>query len=192
MPHGSSEQSPTPPLALHTGEDTGEHTGEQSCAGRTHAGCASRRAVLRAGTGVLAGVAAVSALAACGGGEGGTTDAATAGNGSTGGGTSTGGAAGRVAALSDIPVGGAIAVSANGQALLVAQPTQGSVVAFSSKCPHQGCSVGVGDGKFACPCHGAEYELATGAITKDPDPAGNTSDLTKVSVTVQGTDVVTA
>jgi nitrite reductase/ring-hydroxylating ferredoxin subunit len=140
-------------------------------------------------------------LAACGGGEddassGSTAGGSTAGGGATGGGatgsSSTGDTAGRVAALADVPVGGAIAVSANGQDLLVAQPTEGTVVAYSSKCPHQGCKVGVGDGKFACPCHGAEYELATGAITKDPDPAGNTGDLTTVAVTVQGTDVVTA
>jgi nitrite reductase/ring-hydroxylating ferredoxin subunit len=136
-------------------------------------------------------MASVSALAACGDSAGNPPDAATTADG-TGGSTSTGGAAGRVAALADIPVGGAIAVSANGQDILVAQPTEGTVVAFSSKCPHQGCKVGIGDGKFACPCHGAEYELATGAITKDPDPAGNTSDLTKVAVSVQGTDVVTA
>lgn len=147
----------------------------------------SRRTVLRASTGVLVGLAAVPAVAACGSDDDG--QASTGSSASTAGG---GGASGALAALEDIPVGGAIAVSAGGQNLLLARPTDTTVVAYSSKCPHQGCRVGVGDGKFACPCHGAEFTLDTGEITKDPDPRGTTSGLTTVAVAVEGGNVVTA
>jgi menaquinol-cytochrome c reductase iron-sulfur subunit len=34
------------------------------------------------------------------------------------------------------------------------------VVAFTAECPHKGCAIGLGaDGKFACPCHKAVFDL---------------------------------
>ncbi len=46
-----------------------------------------------------------------------------------------------IAALADVPVGGSIDATINGEAALVSQPTAGQVVAFSAICTHQGCVV---------------------------------------------------
>lgn len=94
-------------------------------------------------------------------------------------------AAGVAAALTDIPVGSAVIKDVAGQEVVLAQPEAGKVVAFSAACPHQGCSVTVGDAKLVCPCHGSEFEIATGAVTKGPA----TADLKSLAATVSGDGV---
>lgn len=70
--------------------------------------------------------------------------------------------------LSDVPVGGAISVSVPGEGtVLVAQPTEGEVVAFSAVCPHEGCSAAPDTGGFTCPCHGSQFAL-DGSVTRGP------------------------
>ena len=136
----------------------------------------SRRTVLVATAG---GVVAVPLLAACGGGD--TTAAPT----STA--TSDSAAAGPLAKVSDIPVGGAVsATTAAGDPIIIAQPTAGEVVAFSAICTHRGCTVAPDDKRLLCPCHGSTYDLATGDNTAGPAP----SPLAKVTVTVEGDEVV--
>ena len=133
----------------------------------------SRRTVLVAGAG---GVIAVPLLVACGGDDATTSPTSTA--------TSKGGALAQVA---DIPVGGAIsATTAEGDPILIAQPTEGTIVAFSAICTHQGCTVKPDDQRLLCPCHGSTYDLATGDNTGGPAP----SPLPKVTVTVEGGEVV--
>jgi nitrite reductase/ring-hydroxylating ferredoxin subunit len=154
----------------------------------------TRRVVLTSATVGLAGASAF-ALAACApsttSSGSGAADAAQAPAAPASGGTSagTGGAAsGSIAALADIPVGGAKSVTFGGKGLLVAQPTAGTVVAFSSVCPHQGCAVGVAKTDFECPCHGSAFALATGDVTHGPAQTG----LTVVAVKVDGDQIVAA
>jgi cytochrome b6-f complex iron-sulfur subunit len=110
----------------------------------------TRRAV------VVGGVAAADApaLAACSGGSGTTGD---------------GGSTGPLAAVSDIPVGGAVvAKDASGAPIIVAQPSAGKVVAFSAICTHMGCQVAPAGKQLNCPCHGSQYDAATGSVLRGP------------------------
>ena len=100
-----------------------------------------------------------------------------------------GGGAGaeEIAKLADIPVGGSISATLDGKPILVAQPTEGTVVAFSAICTHKGCVVAPDAAEFACPCHGSRYASATGEVTAGPA----SRPLDPVTVTVEG-DSVTA
>ena len=140
----------------------------------------TRRNVLVAGAGTAVGA---SLLAACGGDGGGTTS--TAGS-SAGAGGKPGGPLAKVA---DIPVGGAVsATGSDGKPVIVSQPSDGEVVAFSAICTHQGCTVAPADTILKCPCHGSTYDLATGDNTGGPAPRP----LTEIPVKVKGGEVVEA
>ncbi len=91
-----------------------------------------------------------------------------------------------VAKLADVPVGGSIAATHDGKPILLAQPTAGTVVAFSAICTHRGCVVEPAKSEFACPCHGSRYDAATGAVLSGPAPLP----LPKISVTVTGDTVL--
>ncbi len=69
--------------------------------------------------------------------------------------------------------------------IVVAQPTAGTVVAFSAICTHAGCTVAPAGKEFDCPCHGSRYDAATGAVIQGPAP----SPLTKLTATVSGNTV---
>jgi len=102
-------------------------------------------------------------------------------------GTSSGTAAPtEVAALGDIPVGGAIAVMLDGSQIIVSQPTAGEVVAFSAICTHQGCIVVPEKTGLNCPCHQSLFDTATGAVLKGPA----TEPLPPVKVTLDGNKVL--
>ncbi|MDF2442247.1 MAG: hypothetical protein JWR01_450 [Subtercola sp.] len=156
----------------------------------------TRRVILTAGTTGLVGASTL-LLAACstGGADtaapgsattGAATGSATAPGAAASGAATAGGA--EIAKLADVPVGQATSVTFDGQELLVAQPTAGNVVAFSSVCPHQGCAVAFAKTDFACPCHGSTFELATGDVTHGPAQKG----LTVVKVAVSGDAIVAA
>ncbi len=72
----------------------------------------------------------------------------------------------------------------NGSVIVVrtaAGNVEGSFVALSLICTHQGCTVGfdsVATG-FKCPCHGSEYNI-NGGVTQGPAPTA----LTKYKVTI--------
>jgi Rieske Fe-S protein len=91
-----------------------------------------------------------------------------------------------VAALSDVPVGGSIDATINGQPALVAQPTSGQVVAFSAICTHQQCVVAAAGSEFDCPCHGSKFDAATGDVINGPalEP------LSPIAVSVSGDRIV--
>ncbi|WP_460707260.1 QcrA and Rieske domain-containing protein [Myceligenerans halotolerans] len=139
----------------------------------------TRREILRgagAASGALAGGVA---LAACSGG----------GEGSAG--TSPDGPAAGVVVvpLADVPVGGAVSATIDGQEVLVTQPAEGEAHVFSAICTHQGCTVAPGDGDLACPCHGSRYALADAAVVAGPAP----EPLPEIAVVVDdGGDVVTS
>ena len=120
------------------------------------------------------GAAGVAMLAACSGDAG--TEPADSGPGEDGA-TSEGEDAGADAAdaianVSDVPVGGALAATtAAGEAVLLTQPADGEIHAFSSVCTHQGCTVEPGDGELSCPCHASIFDLTTGEVLGGPAQA---------------------
>jgi cytochrome b6-f complex iron-sulfur subunit len=92
-----------------------------------------------------------------------------------------------IAALSDVPVGGAIsAKGGDGKPIIVAQPTAGQVVAFTAICTHMGCTVAPSGKDLNCPCHGSKYNALTGAVVNGPAPRP----LAKVDVKVESGQVV--
>ena len=94
----------------------------------------------------------------------------------------------KLATLSDIPIGGTSAVTVDGQDILLAQPTDGAVVAFSAICTHQGCLVSPAASEFDCSCHGSRFAAATGAVLKGPASRA----LDPIPVSVSGGSVVIA
>lgn len=139
------------------------------------------RRTLFAGTGAAAVAVALAACSTDGGGP--------RSGGSDGGGSDALVPAGTaLAATTDVPVGGALSVTVKGAPLLVTQPEEGTFAAFSAICTHQGCTVLPGNGELKCPCHGSEFDLATGKVRGGPAPAT----LPEVNVTVSGTSVTSA
>lgn len=71
--------------------------------------------------------------------------------------------------VSDIPVGGGKVFP--DQNVVVTQPTNGVIKAFSARCTHQGCTVdNVSNGTINCPCHGSQYKIDTGSVAGGPAP----------------------
>ena len=95
---------------------------------------------------------------------------------------------GDVAALADVPVGGSIDATINGEPALIAQPTAGQVVAFSAICTHQQCVVAAAGDEFHCPCHGSMFDAATGDVIQGPALEA----LTPIQVAVSGDRIVAA
>jgi len=94
----------------------------------------------------------------------------------------------KIAKVSDVPVGTALQVTdATGGPAYLLQPTSGTFLAYSSICTHQGCLVSYDQAanNFACPCHGAQFDLASGNATRGPA----VTPLTKYNVVVRGQDV---
>ncbi len=140
----------------------------------------SRRALLAAGTAAAA-VGAVT-LAGCGSSSSGGSGGAGAGSASTP--AASSGGAPVLAPLTKVPVGGSAANDSG--SIVIAQPTAGQVVAFSSKCTHMGCTVAPAGAEYHCPCHGSVYDAFTGAVKSGPAPRS----LSKVPVTVTDGNVV--
>ncbi|HEY0260706.1 MAG TPA: Rieske (2Fe-2S) protein [Lacisediminihabitans sp.] len=84
--------------------------------------------------------------------------------------------------LAKVPVGGALAATIDDQPVVIAQPTEGRVVAFSAVCPHQGCVVKPSGDEFDCPCHGSRFDAATGKVLHGPATRG----LTRLTASVDG------
>ena len=81
----------------------------------------------------------------------------------------------------DVPVGGGTVI--DGTNFVVTQPTKGTYKGFVRVCPHAGCQVDeVRDGSLLCPCHGSEFDITDGHVTKGPATAG----LGKAKVTEKG------
>lgn len=153
-------------------ERDGELTGEERSVAGTGG---SRRRTVLLGAGA---VGASAVLAACGtdkaddngtgdGGDpagSGTTPAA----GPTGGAGSPAGDGGaKLAAASDIPVGGGTIFASRG--VVVTQPTAGTFKGFSSVCTHQGCPLSAVDGgTINCTCHGSKFAIEDGSVKAGP------------------------
>jgi Rieske Fe-S protein len=126
----------------------------------------SRRAALT----VAAGSVTALGLAACGEPAGSSGTASGNGPAPASGGQSAG-PGGRLVALADVPVGGAVsATSPAGKPLIISQPTKGTVAGFSAICTHMGCTVAPAGKELDCPCHGSVYDAATGTNLSGPAP----------------------
>ncbi|MGW9076927.1 Rieske (2Fe-2S) protein [Streptomyces kronopolitis] len=132
---------------------------------------AGRRAVVAA----VGAAGLTAALAACGGstmdsGSGDSNDAAgeQSASGSSGGSSGSGGAAGTaLGKTSEIPKGGGKIFKA--EKVVVTQPQDGEIKAFSAICTHAGCIVGeVSGGTINCMCHGSKFDINDGSVKKGP------------------------
>jgi len=119
--------------------------------------CLSRRDSLLAAGVVVAGAAT---LGACG------ADEAVGAAASSAASAAASAASGAIKAA-EIPVGGGRVFEA--LKVVVTQPTSGDFKAFSAVCTHQACTVAeVADGVITCPCHGSQFDIATGEVRKGP------------------------
>ncbi|MFD8154586.1 Rieske (2Fe-2S) protein [Streptomyces sp. NPDC001046] len=131
----------------------------------------TRRTVLLA-TGATG--AAVFAAACGGGGDGSSSSESSAG-------AESARAGGRLAATSEIPVGGGKVFA--DRKVVVTQPEAGEFRAFSAICTHQRCLVNsVADGTIDCPCHGSRFRVSDGSVVDGPA----TEPLPAERITVQG------
>ena len=90
-----------------------------------------------------------------------------------------------VAQVSDIPVGGGVILEE--PAVVMTQPADGEVKAFTAICTHQGCLVSeVVDNEIICPCHGSKFSATDGSVLQGPA----TTPLTAAGIVVEGGGVV--
>ena len=66
-----------------------------------------------------------------------------------------------IAMTAEVPVGGGVII--DDKMVVVTQPKKGDFKAFTSVCPHEGCTVGsVTDDVILCPCHGSRFSRRDG------------------------------
>jgi Rieske Fe-S protein len=134
----------------------------------------TRRTVLAAG----AAGAGVAALAACSNGGSGSPAAAT----SQPSGKS-------LTAITAVPVGQCKSVELpDGSPAVVFRSGADAAACFSAICTHEGCTVAPNGTKLDCPCHGSQFDAATGKVLRGPA----TSPLARIDVSVADGKVVTA
>ncbi|WCZ39976.1 3-phenylpropionate dioxygenase ferredoxin subunit [Corynebacterium jeddahense] len=72
-------------------------------------------------------------------------------------------------AKTDVPVGSAVILDR----FIIAQPTAGNYVAYSSVCPHQQKKITKVEGdKVKCTAHGSTFDIATGDRVAGPALSG--------------------
>jgi thiosulfate dehydrogenase (quinone) large subunit len=81
-----------------------------------------------------------------------------------------------IGAAKNVPVGGSASFTdpGSGDPSIVIQATAGKFVAFDAVCPHAGCTVAYDQSAavIACPCHGSQFNPATGAVEVGPAATG--------------------
>jgi thiosulfate dehydrogenase [quinone] large subunit len=101
-----------------------------------------------------------------------------------------------IAKTTDVPVGSVFKFNDpnTGIPAYLLQPAAGTFIAYSSKCTHQGCIVeALPDASaFACPCHGAKYDVATGAPDDTTSKNLTATPLAKISLSVEGDQISVA
>lgn len=124
----------------------------------------TRRTVLGAGGGVA--VAAVVAACASDPSPAGSASAGAGAEGASSAPAASAAAAGGsspIAKVTDVPDGGSLIAAG----VLLARTGQ-KVVGHSPICTHQGCTVAANGPQADCPCHGSQYNAATGAVLQGP------------------------
>ncbi|QPT53288.1 Rieske (2Fe-2S) protein [Rothia kristinae] len=116
------------------------------------AGTTRRRAL--AGAGAAAGAAVL--LAACGDGKDSATDAETIAEPLD------------LAGTDEVPEGGSVQKAKDGTTVLLTQPSKGEFKAFSTVCPHQGCTVNADGAQLTCPCHHSVFSIEDGSVQAGP------------------------
>jgi cytochrome b6-f complex iron-sulfur subunit len=164
---------------------------DQSTSAPTGSGPVPRRQLL-CGALLLGAAGAVGAgvLAGCGGSDP-ATPTGSGDTGSTATGTGTPAAPGTpLARLSDVPVGGGrIVTTSGGEAVLLVQPTAGTVKAYNPTCTHRGTRVPAPrNGVMTCPSHGSKFEASDGSVVQGPA----TRPLQEIAVTVKGQEITLA
>jgi nitrite reductase/ring-hydroxylating ferredoxin subunit len=140
----------------------------------TDAGATTRRMLLLG----VGGVGAAAVLAACGTETDPESTETTAPPAEGGGGT-------RLAAASEIPVGGGVIFA--GQGVVVTQPTEGTFKGFSNICTHMQCPLAnVDGGTINCTCHNSKFGIEDGAAKTGPA----TKPLPAKTVTRNGDDIL--
>jgi Rieske Fe-S protein len=93
-----------------------------------------------------------------------------------------------LAAVSDVPVGGVLPVTAPTGTAFLFRVADRQFVAFNRTCTHAGCQVDLAPDQrsFRCPCHGAQYDARTGAVLGGPAPRP----LDQIPVQVSGDEVL--
>jgi thiosulfate dehydrogenase [quinone] large subunit len=109
-------------------------------------------------------------------GEKSTTSSTLPGGGSNSG---TGGTKGTLLGpAGSVPVGTAatFTIPSSGDPGIVVQLSKGTFVGYDAVCPHAGCQVGYAPSAklLVCPCHGSEFQVATGQVISGPAPHGLT------------------
>lgn len=101
-----------------------------------------------------------------------------------------------VATAADVPVGTVYRFTDpnSGMPAYLLQPAAGTFIAYSSKCTHQGCVVDAFPeaNAFKCACHGAKYDLATGAPDETTSKSLTATPLAKIALTVEGDQISVA
>lgn len=122
--------------------------------------CARRTVLRRAALGAAG--ASTLALTACG-----SDDTGSAGGSSE---ESSGEAAWRTAlGTEEVPaVGESVSASVGDQDLLLHRTAEDEILAYTSVCTHQGCTVEPQGEEFACPCHGSTFAAADGSVVSGP------------------------
>lgn len=81
-----------------------------------------------------------------------------------------------IALAKNVPVGGSATFTdpSSGDPSIVIQASAGKFLAFDAVCPHAGCTVAYEQSArvIACPCHGSQFNAATGAVESGPAPTG--------------------
>ncbi len=78
-----------------------------------------------------------------------------------------------IGSASKLPVGSAGTFTLpSGDPGIIIQSAAGVYECYDAVCTHAGCTVGYSSGTIVCPCHGAQYSLATGAVLSGPAPTG--------------------
>ena len=70
----------------------------------------------------------------------------------------------------DVPANGMVVVDVKGTRIAVAN-VQGTYYAFDDECTHEQCSLAEGDlagTTLTCMCHGAEFDVRSGAVLSPP------------------------
>ena len=72
--------------------------------------------------------------------------------------------------IADVPVNGMVSVAVAGVRIAVAH-VGGAYYAFDDECTHEQCSLAEGDlagTTVTCMCHGAEFDVRSGAVLAPP------------------------